>query len=96
MMHVAMMSELNEGMAKMKYCVNHSYRFRHGPLAFLVGLAQVFSVVLITLLNYYVIIARSNEVIDVVKDFLAMMVITEFDNFFYQEHSSDHMCKHVI
>lgn len=29
MMHVAMMSELNEGLAKMKYCVNHSFRFRH-------------------------------------------------------------------
>lgn len=51
---------------------------------------------LITLLNYYVIIAQSFTVLDIAKDFIALMVISEFDNFFYEEHSKDQVAKKII
>ena len=51
---------------------------------------------LITLLNYYVIIAQSFSVLDIAKDFIALMVISEFDNFFYEEHSKDQVAKKII
>ena len=51
---------------------------------------------LITILNYYVIIAQSFTVLDIAKDFIALMVISEFDNFFYEEHSNDQVAKKII
>lgn len=43
--------------------------------------------ILVSLVSYYVIIAKSNTVIDIAKDFLAMKVISEFDNYLYLEHT---------
>ena len=57
MMHVAMTTELKEAMAKMKYPLNHYWRFNAYKTAFMTGLMQCTSIVLVTLLNYYVIIA---------------------------------------
>ena len=51
---------------------------------------------MITLLNYYVIIAQSFTVLEIAKDFIALMVISEFDNFFYEEHSKDQVAKKLI
>lgn len=53
-------------------------------------------VFLVTLLNYFVIIAGSEEVIDVAKDFVAMMVISEFDNFLYFEYSEHEFSKKIV
>lgn len=88
MMHVAMTSEIKQGIAKMKFVVNHIWRFEYPTVAFATGLGQTLMVVLVTLLNYIVITARAQTVIDVVIDFLALVVISNFDNFFYAEHSS--------
>ena len=96
MMHVAMTNELKEGMAKMKFSLNHSWRFNHSKIAFLTGFLQTSEVVLVTLLNYYVIIAVSTTVIDIAKDFIALMVISAFDNFFYEEYSDIEISKKLI
>ena len=97
MMHVAMTNELKEGMAKMKYSLNHYWRFYNYKIAFTTGLLQTMTIVLITILNYYVIIAKSYTVIDIAKDFIALMVISDFDNFFYDEHSkNEHSKKFII
>ena len=42
----------------------------------------------VTLLNYYTII-DANTVKDVVMNFLALAVIAEMDDFFYQIHDAD-------
>jgi len=88
MMHVAMTTELKDGMAKMKFVVNHYWRFESPYIAFFTGFGQALMIVLVTSLNYIVIIAMSETVVDIAKDFLALMVISEFDNFFYAEHNS--------
>ena len=80
----------------MKYALNHSWRFRHAHLGFLVGLMQTVMIVTITLLNYFVIIVASNSILDVAKDFLAMMIITNFDDFFFEQHSDDNPLKNVV
>ena len=86
MMHVAMVTELKQAMEKMKFVVNHEWLFRHPYIAFLSSFAQAWIVILVTALNYIVIIALSSTVLDIAKDFLALAVIAEFDNFFYNEH----------
>ena len=45
-------------------------------------------VILVTTVNYIVIIAMSETVIEIAMDFIALMVISNFDDFFYEEHNS--------
>ena len=51
---------------------------------------------LVTLISYYVIIAKSDTVIDIAKDFLAMKVISEFDDVMYLEHTKENPLKDLI
>ena len=42
------------------------------------------------------IIAVSQDVIDVAKDFLAMMVIADFDNIFFLEYPEENVLKKIV
>ena len=95
-MHIAMMTELKEGLSKMKYCLNHHWRFELLTIAFFVGFFQAWMVVFVTLLNYYVIIGDSFSVIDVTKDFIAMMIIADFDNMFFLEYPKTNILKDIL
>ena len=80
-MHVQVNSEIVNGMRMMKYCVNHWWKFKFHRVAFLTGLLQVIAMVAITLVNYLVITISTN-VIDIAKDFTALMIIADFDDIF--------------
>lgn len=80
-MHVQVNEEIKNGMNMMKYSVNHWWKFKHHRVAFLTGLLQVIAMVAITLVNYLVITISTN-VIDIAKDFTALMVIADFDDIF--------------
>mmetsp|Transcript_3334 Transcript_3334/g.4452 ORF Transcript_3334/g.4452 Transcript_3334/m.4452 type:complete len:201 (+) Transcript_3334:828-1430(+) len=96
MMHIAMMNELHEGLQKIKFALNHSWRIENNSLALFAGMLQTSAMVLVSLVSYYVIIAKSNTVIDIAKDFLAMKVISEFDNYLYLEHTKDNPIKTLV
>ena len=51
---------------------------------------------MVTLLNYYVIIVVSQDIIDVVKDFLAMMIIAHFDNILFLEYPEENVLKKIV
>ena len=52
---------------------------------------------LVTLLNYVVIVIESDTVLEIAKDFIAMVVISNFDDFFYIQHrASSEISKDVI
>ena len=76
-----MNDEIFNGMKMMKYSVNHSWKLRSPKLAFTAGLLQVLSMIVITVVNYLVI-AVSESVIDVAKDFTALVIIGTFDDIF--------------
>ena len=65
----------------MKYSVNHYWKFKYAGLAYLSGLLQVLSAILIALINYAVITA-SEDVLELAKDFTALIIIAEIDNQF--------------
>ena len=65
----------------MKYATNHWWKFKFQRVAFLTGFLQVLAMVCITLVNYLVITISTN-VIDIAKDFTALMIIAEFDDIF--------------
>ena len=80
-MQMIINNEVQNGLIKMKYYVNHPWKFRFGELAYMSGLLQVISGVLIAFVNYNVIFA-SPDVLDLAKDFTALIIIADIDNEF--------------
>lgn len=66
----------------MKYVLNHTWRFDNWKIAFWCGFLQASSIFIIELVNFLAIMT-STQVLDVVMNFLALVVISEFDDFFY-------------
>ena len=66
----------------MKYAINHSWKFEDYKIAFMSGFMQAFMVVLVESVNFMAILTTS-AIIDIVMNFLALVVIAEFDDFFY-------------
>ena len=79
----------------MKYAVNHRWKFSNYRLAFLPGFLQVIAMIIITGINYMVIMI-SNDVLDIAKDFTALMIIGQFDNIFGAFESRDELAMQVL
>ena len=84
-------------MDKMKYALNHKWKFSSWHLAFFAGFCQFVITFSVTLINYFVIIFQ-NQILDIVKDFLAIKVISELDNetLFYIEHKGRKEISHLL
>ena len=74
LMQMQINSEIYNGMEMMKYSLNHFWKFRRPKTAFMAGLLQVTVSIFITLINYFVIL-QSENVLDLAKDFTALMII---------------------
>lgn len=80
---MTMKSEFEIGMQNMKLVLNHDWRFENFVLeAFMVGLMQTVTAVLIEVVNL-VVILKNDTVIDVVMNFMALEIVANFDNIFY-------------
>ena len=84
-MHVVLTKDLKMGMAKMKFALNHKWKFMRWRFAYMAGLAQAIITVLVAVISYFVIIFAETE-LDIVKDFLALLVIAEVDSLFFNEY----------
>ena len=67
----------------MKYSVNHQWKFKNYKIAYLSGLLQACMVLFVESINFLALLTNT-EVIGIVMDFLALVIIAEFDDFFYQ------------
>ena len=85
-MCVALMSEITMGMQKMKYALNHQFKFRRWRYAFASGLMQCLVGYSVSIISYLVIILGESTV-DIVKDFLALYVIAELGQYLFKEYS---------
>ena len=70
-MHVQMTTELTMGMNKMKFALNHKWKFSRWRHAYFAGLGQVIITLLVAVISYFVIVFAPT-VIEIVKDFLAL------------------------
>ena len=86
--------EAAQGMMMMKYALNHQWKFKHPHIAFMAGFFQATSTVLTAFVCYTVIISSKN-ILDLAKDFTALMFIIEIDNFFAAT-SHDSIAKEII
>ena len=73
--------EVSGALQMMKFANNHPWKFRYPTLAYFAGLFQLISTVLTAIICYFVIIS-SPDVLELAKDFTALMIINEFDNQF--------------
>ena len=81
-LHVSLSAELQQGMKMMKYAVNHPWKFVDYRLAYSIGLMQTAVVITVEVVNFVALITN-DTVLDIVMNFLALVVIAEFDDFFY-------------
>ena len=66
----------------MKFTINHYYRFDNWKTAFLAGFLQATSILVIEFVNF-IVIMTSSSFLTVVMNFMALAIISEFDNAFY-------------
>ena len=73
--------EIRNGIKMMKYSVNHWWKFKYHRTAFTTGLLQYSALTSIAIVNYIVVMI-SGTVIDIAKDFTALLIISDFDDIF--------------
>ena len=69
------------GLKIVKYALNHYWKFKGPKSAIAAGLMQ-FAATLFTSFVNYAVIVQSGTVMDLAKDFTALLVISQFDNWF--------------
>ena len=74
-MHTKMTKEIGDGMNKMKFALNHKWKFSRWRYAYLAGLGQALIGYFVAVISYFVIIF-DETVLDIVKDFVALEVIS--------------------
>ena len=94
-MHIQCDKEFQNGLRMMKYSVNHYWKFDNYKLAFLPGFLQIIAMITITLINFLVIMI-SGEILDIAKDFTALMIIADFDNIFGTFENSNELPKKIL
>ena len=74
----------------MKYAVNHDWKFRNYQVAWLCGFMQAFNVVVVELVNFAALLTNST-ILDIIMNFLALVVIADFDEYFYSAIKNDEL-----
>ena len=81
-LHVYMVDEIKQGLNFMKHALNHPWKFRNWKVAFLIGFLQAMIIVLVETVNLAVLLTN-NTILDIIMNFLALVIIAEFDDYFF-------------
>ena len=73
-------------MNMMKYSLNHRWKFQHFTLGYCAGFMRTTSAICVELCNFVVILTNT-EIIEIVMNFMALVVISEFGQYFYNAFS---------
>ena len=74
LMQITVNEEIRNGLTIMKYSLNHYWKFKSPYSAAIAGLMQVLASLLTAIVNYAVIVNAEN-VMELAKDFTALLVI---------------------
>ena len=94
-MHLALGPKLNQGLQKMKFALNHAWRFDTACLAAAAGFSQIVVIVSVELLMYLIVVL-SHDIIEVVTTLLALYIISKFDEVFFTEFAEGETTKQLI
>lgn len=81
-MHITLSDELRQSFDTMKYALNHPWKFRSWSMAYRVGLSQMLIVISLEVVNM-AFMMTSDTITDIIKDFLALLIISDFDDYFF-------------
>ena len=81
-MHVYLSSSLVSGFQNVKYAINHPWKFERLNTAIFAGILQILIHLVIEIVTYIVVMA-SNSPKEIVLNFLILLIIARFDDFFY-------------
>ena len=66
----------------MKYALNHPWKFDSWSSAVRIGLMQMTVVLSLEMVNLLFMLSNTT-IADIVKDFLALVIISDFDDYFF-------------
>ena len=72
----------------MKYSVNHPWKFNDYRVAWLCGFMQAFNVIVVETVNFAALLTNFT-IIDIIMNFLALVVIAQFDEYFFDVVKTD-------
>ena len=87
-LHVSLSGEMKQGLINMKYAVNHPWKFVDYKIAWFCGFMQAFNVLVVELVNFSALLTNFT-IIDIIMNFLALVVIAEFDEYFFSALNGD-------
>ena len=87
-----MTDEIKQGFEMMKFSNNHPWLFESWVSAFCVGLLQASVVISVEVVNLAVL-NTNNTILDILMNFLALVIIADFDDMFFATVASDPMAK---
>ena len=81
-LHVSMADEAKQGFNMMKYAMNHMWKFKSWKTAFMIGFVQMCILILLEAVNL-IILMTNDTVIGLIMNFLALVIISQFDDYFF-------------
>ena len=93
-LHVTLTDEITQGFNMMKYSANHPWKFDNYFEAYFVGLAQALVVLSVETVNLAVL-NTNHTIMDILMNFLALVIISDFDDYFFITIKNDKMAKLV-
>ena len=90
-----MVSEFDQSIRLMKYVVNHPWKFRSYHLAFITGFLQFTICIIIEVSNVWVLMGNSDNHFDIVANFVVILVVAQFDDYFYKMRAKDEITNMV-
>lgn len=91
-MHINLSDELAQGFNLMKYAMNHPWKFNQWHKAFAVGFWQMTILSSVEFVNMMILLTNQN-IVDTLMNFLALTVISEFDDYYFSTIQNDPLCK---
>ena len=71
-----------QGMNMMKYAMNHPWKFTNWQRAFFIGFSQAFMIFAVEAVNMIVLLTN-HTMLDTVMNFLALVIIADFDDYLF-------------
>ena len=93
-LHLSISDGVVGSLERMKYTLNHTYKFYAPVRAFFITLLEFSITIMVEICNIAIILAQTNP-IDIVLNFIAIAIIAQFDEFIYAALRNE-MCKLMV
>lgn len=90
--HLTLIEPATQFLAMAKFANNHPYIFEHPQQAYWLSLLQFVTVMMIEFANIFLLLC-TNDTIDLIGNFVAMVIVSEFDGYVYESMKEEPLKK---